>query len=481
MVFSTNPIKNVHVGKININIFIFLYFVLTIACFGQNTKGNLKIDLIHKTVDNDFVIDDDYYYTTIKLQSFASVPIYEEYLKNNYKGIPQNDSISFRGISGIGYLLPEYIKHGGYTKDEAIKIIKTQNIDSLRYNKLKLKPIIILIGFHKNKQFIIADTNRNEDFDDDIKYEFDINFRDNPYKDIDFLKNLPISEYVSEEITQDGEVAYYNRRFILYPDRNNPYSISSRYNPNKEKEYFSILKYQDYWEGLTIVDSKKIKLSFHGYSNDYGLLDVHPSEVSYKRFSPTYNQQYQYKYYGQHFFLNDTIRINENRYLIDSISRNISKIYLRYIPNSKTVGSYIGEKIDEKIKFHDLNGKTFMLSGFLNKNKYTLIDFWGTWCGPCVALTPSIINLNKKFENKLSILGIAVDNNTAVVKKYISKKKIPWKNAFISLDRCWKNNIIKKLKVQGYPTLILLDSTGKIVYRGSGDALEEIEKILEKD
>lgn len=457
---------------------LFVFTVLLLVSYENisefTLRDNVVINLKHELFDDEFYLDSDFYYTSIKIGSFNNHPKYTQYLKENYKGIPKNDSVSYYGCIDDRFLYEDFYKLNDLTKENTEWYLTHKDIDTLNLSKVKLKStIIIVIGFNKNKQFLIADTNRNKDFSDDIKYEYDINFRNHFEDNIKQLNSMPISEY-SYEDCYNGNIQQYDRKFILYPDRNNRFSISDAINPKKEREYFSILKIRDYWQGEFVIDNIKTDFIYHGYSNHYGLLIVKPSNISYEN-SATFESNYFFKYYGKNQN-NDTICIGKGKYLIDSISRNISKLYLRKVGVQKHFGYRVGNYIND-IDLKDLKNKEFKLSSIIDEKKYTLIEFWGTWCGPCVAMTPKVKELNKKYSKKLNIVGIAVDDNKKKVENYIEKHGLNWKMAHIPKNESWNNNIIKKLKIDFYPSFILIDSTGQIISRDEPEALE---KILEK-
>jgi thiol-disulfide isomerase/thioredoxin len=317
---------------------------------------------------------------------------------------------------------------------------------------------------------MIADVNRNKNFSDDVKYEYDINFRNNPYDDIDLLNKQVVSEYAYEDCYK-GNIQEYKRRFILYPDRNNRFSIS---NEKKDKEYFSILKLRDFWQGEVIIDNEKIDFIYHGYRNNYGILTVKPSNVKYES-NFSFESQYTHKYYSNNK-IDDTISINNNKYMIDSISRDISKLYLRKIGNRKHFGYEIGNYISD-IELNDLQNNKFTINSTIGQKKYTLIEFWGTWCGPCLAMTPKIKELNQKYFKNLNVVSIAVDDDKKKVENYIKAHNMNWQMAIIQRSHSTTNSVLKKLNVKFYPTFILIDDKGKIISR---DEPSSFEKILEK-
>jgi thiol-disulfide isomerase/thioredoxin len=443
-------------------------------------KNTIVIDLVHKEFDDDFFTDNDFYYTSLKLGSFVSYPKYSQYLKESYKGIPLNDSTAFYHSIDDRFLQSELFEHGDLSNEEKEWYLAHKYEDTLNVSKVKLKPtIIILIGFYKNTQFMIADANRNKDFGDDVKFEYDINFRKYPYLMIDFLNKQPVVEYTYEDCYK-GNIHSYNRRFIIYPDRYNPYSDSYRNNNKKQREYFSILKFRDFWKGEITINNEEIEFYYHGYSNRYGLLYVKPKSVPYKRNSTSFDSQYSHKNYTNDKF-NDTITIAGNRYKVDSINREISKLYMREVGKTKHFGHEVGSYI-KNIEFKNLEEKQFKINDVINNKKYTLLEFWGTWCGPCLEMTPKLKRLQNNYSSILHIVSIAVDEDINSVKKYVAKHNLNWNFGYISSKRNSVNTnpIVKELNIKYFPTFILIDSNGKVISRGGTDSFEDVVNILKQ-
>lgn len=93
------------------------------------------------------------------------------------------------------------------------------------------------------------------------------------------------------------------------------------------------------------------------------------------------------------------------------------------------------------------------------KGKYLYLDFWGSWCGPCVQELP---NLKQTYENldttKIDVLGVARDNEQSL-RNSIEKYQITWKQILSNND----NQIVEKYSINSYPTTLLIDPEGKIV------------------
>ncbi|WP_286727606.1 MULTISPECIES: TlpA family protein disulfide reductase [Sphingobacterium] len=93
------------------------------------------------------------------------------------------------------------------------------------------------------------------------------------------------------------------------------------------------------------------------------------------------------------------------------------------------------------------------------KGKFILIDFWATWCGPCRKVIPELNEWQKKYGDKLVIIGLS-DEKAEVIKK-AKEIKIDY---FSAIDT--KAKLKKQLEVQGIPHCILVDPEGIVRWEG---------------
>jgi thiol-disulfide isomerase/thioredoxin len=98
-------------------------------------------------------------------------------------------------------------------------------------------------------------------------------------------------------------------------------------------------------------------------------------------------------------------------------------------------------------------------------SRLTLIEFWGTWCGPCVAEIPALTRLYSRLHSSgLEILSVAADASPATVNKFRRRRyKMPWLNAYGGNTQA---PTLQSIGVVTYPTAVLVDSTGTIVASG---------------
>ena len=115
-----------------------------------------------------------------------------------------------------------------------------------------------------------------------------------------------------------------------------------------------------------------------------------------------------------------------------------------------------------------------------NTGKIILLDFWATWCPPCVAELPNLKKLYEFYrEEGLEIISISADVNQSVFKKFIDRHPIPWINGFSGNGK--NDAVINLYRITSFPTYVLIDRNGVVrsVSGMGGKHLEEnIEKLL---
>ena len=127
-------------------------------------------------------------------------------------------------------------------------------------------------------------------------------------------------------------------------------------------------------------------------------------------------------------------------------------------------------------KGKDLNDKEVALSNYVGKGKYVLVDFWASWCGPCRAEIPNLIELDKKYGKKnFMVLGVNVWDSKPQFLNSLKHEGIKYEQIFM------ETNVATELYgIQGIPQIILFAPDGTIVARDlRGEAMKALvaEKI----
>ena len=148
---------------------------------------------------------------------------------------------------------------------------------------------------------------------------------------------------------------------------------------------------------------------------------------------------------------------------------------------AQPTGLELGNKSPE-IKLSTIKGDTIPLSAL--KGKIVLIDFWGTWCAPCVEEQTELARLYKKYKlasftngNGFEIYGVALEAKKPNWENFIAKNKINWIQ--VSDLKFWRSPVAKTYNIQGLPFNVLIDGKGVILAKNLHG--KDLEKAIGKN
>ena len=146
----------------------------------------------------------------------------------------------------------------------------------------------------------------------------------------------------------------------------------------------------------------------------------------------------------------------------------ITKHILERLPeNSRLISLEINEQFYKhcQVKFKDYENNSGGKTSFDDLNgKYTYIDVWATWCGPCIAEIPSLKKVEKEFHGKnIEFVSISIDREKdhEKWKKMIVDRSLGGMQLFA--DKNWESQFIQDYMIKGIPRFILIDPQGNIV------------------
>jgi thiol-disulfide isomerase/thioredoxin len=131
-----------------------------------------------------------------------------------------------------------------------------------------------------------------------------------------------------------------------------------------------------------------------------------------------------------------------------------------------------------EMKFTAVDGREVDLAKL--RGKVVLIDFWATWCGPCVQELPNVIKAYKELNPKgFEIVGISLDSDKEKLQSFVKENDMAWPQFFDG--KGWKNEIATTYEIRSIPAMWLVDQKGMVVDTTARGGLEEkVAKLLKE-
>ncbi|GAA0714040.1 hypothetical protein GCM10009430_06600 [Aquimarina litoralis] len=419
-----------------------LYFLFLIICFSCNKEESTKtskntsivVDLIKKTGNGPF---------GNVLQPFSDI----DSLPKNFKGVPE-----------LTYYSPQFF--GFNSRKKMTALLEKKLIDSTEYAALTNR-IYGISGLDGDSQIMILDMNHNFDFSDDEVYVFDAELRkktggDAGIRDSFPLLHLKYKRYYKNKIRDRDQYV----RLIPYKD----YFYSDKDISDATKRYYDLLLVaarSEHLLGNFSIEKDSFRIAAELYDEDVDFIFA-------EKGNPFYSRRNMDKY--EEFEKGDTLQLGSHFIKIDSVGAALDKVYLKTLDITSLPHGYKRDQTLRDYAFTDIEGNKKRISHLLNDKDLLLIDFWGTWCVPCLKLTPDLKEFHKSYPN-VAMLGIDFDFEKEPGIQYIKEKELDWTHMFVERvrnDSLLHTKIVSKLRVDNYPTFMLIDKDLKILYRGVG-------------
>lgn len=136
----------------------------------------------------------------------------------------------------------------------------------------------------------------------------------------------------------------------------------------------------------------------------------------------------------------------------------------------------IGAKAPD-FTLNDTKGNPVTFSDIYPKGKVTMVDFWASWCSPCRAFNPKLVEIYKKYHKLgFEIIGVSLDRDHDAWVEGIKEDKLAWTQ--VSDLKFWQSEVGQLYNVKYIPQNVFVDSEGNII--GRKVAEDEIEALLDE-
>ena len=109
-----------------------------------------------------------------------------------------------------------------------------------------------------------------------------------------------------------------------------------------------------------------------------------------------------------------------------------------------------------------VDGKKVSLKDEVAKHEITIVDFWASWCGPCMHEVPNLVSLYNKYKDTgLGIVGISLDEDEDSWKSAIEENKMSWTQ--LSDLQGWNNAAARLYEVESIPHILVVNKKGEII------------------
>lgn len=330
-----------------------------------------------------------------------------------------------------------FVIHGENGQSKSFFIRKNDSI-VFDYNT---KTIVASKYGYKKDDFKLATISRNDNWKDLIGSEWQVS--EDFHEIIELQNRLSKMSYL--DIPSDFPKGLPIFRYKLYQYLEKKYQIKTKLSKNKKvyKDYLGFFEriYQD-----PFVDSKN--LSYFVFI-DLNIMTFATTKEDFTKAFALFKMNTDDK---------NAVNYIENEYFLEN--KLIDKKIVGIINQSK-----------QQVKLKDLIKK--------NTGKYVLIDFWASWCAPCLISLPKVKKIKEKYEDALSVVYLSLDKSYNPWQKAQEKNSIPKIDSYLIINGMQKDLVINDKKISTIPRYFLYDTKGQLI-KSEFESIESVEKYLKQ-
>lgn len=344
-------------------------------------------------------------------------------------------------------------KNEKVSKEKITTYIENIGLDSVNIDNIQIPQdyffVYVGIDLKNQKKYVTIDTNIDNNFENDSLYTFNLddysnyNLQDNP---LDVKTKLQFT-YVLENEKKSKSI-----QLALFPF----------YSDKEEKHYTNIT---DFYLDIGLFANNSKDASFKIQGKTYKIIasknlsfDLLPWHLNKKTHFDIYDNNGAYLY--SRLTLGDTIIIADKKIQLESVNKN--NLIITEIENYSILNS--------AIYIHSLHDNRQISLTDVMRDKYVFIDFWGSWCNPCIHSIPILKQFYEKIKQRkdVLVLGVALENKKDIntLKNIIRDKQIPYPNYYVCThDLKSVNYPYTAFQITQFPTYLLFDKKSNVIYK----------------
>ena len=332
------------------------------------------------------------------------------------------------------------------------QMLTRTDMDTLRLSSSYIKSFVSLASGYDSmgKLVVVVDQNLNFDLSDDPFYYLTPppnNFRE--HQEVMEKTLIPFS-YETFHRGQLDTVSSW-----IYLGKIETSSPFGPYLQRAKHELGLVYNFASHYLTPFSYGDTTVMLGMHDSFSSYDQADVTLLKDTPEGLIPDYNvKRGQYLILGDEYFLVDQIRPDGGAITLIRDPEGAEK----EMPQERMKAPSFSTQT--------LSGKEVNLSDY--KGKYVFLDFWGSWCMPCIAELPELKHAYDIFHgDHFDIIGIAFDDSIKFT-DYLAKDPLAWEQILQIPDRPGGDKLIKQYDVTKFPTTFLIDPQGKILHQDLG-------------
>jgi len=366
----------------------------------------------------------------------------------NLKNLP--DSLTglrvFTYIGNKGQFYFQNYRKGVYSRKLFLTQLKNQSDTTMLTNKMVKCYFSFAIGYDRNKipKYVI-DANGNNDFSDDQLFT---------------LEKRPSTLNIPEGMAKNVAIEYYNGKEVKQEQIMCLLSLNLSSVLNEIDVSVSLPQYR-YARVSYEGENFYVCSSSYEFENSVYII---PERPYFKALSNDYAiKPHQISTFGNTYFKFEPISQNLDRIKFISGYSNSDQKVFNVKPAVKTtprplVSEQVGMLAPEIKGINVQDGLVLSLNAL--RGKYVFLDFWATWCGPCIMEFPYIRKVYDTFSSdQFVIIGVTEDDYNKKIKKFLNDKQVTWPIIVKSAS----TTKTKGYSIQSWPTSFLIAPDGKII------------------